>query len=98
MYVAKNFDTDQFIPGVESFSRREIREIMEWEFPDVKNWGIVRVDRCRGCGRDNRDTYVDERRDYYGISTGHWCDSCFNSSAYPYRRDAYDPYNEMGTR
>ena len=44
--------------------------------------------KCRECG----SVWVDERHDHYGISTGHWCDKCYDSPKYPYRKDGYfDP-------
>jgi hypothetical protein len=43
---------------------------------------------CRGC--ETKD--VEDRNDHYGNSTGAWCDSCYNSGKYPYRKDDYfDP-------
>lgn len=53
---------------------------------------------CKGCGIEE---YVDSwsqieyhqwhRTDYYGMSTGHYCDKCFATN-YPYRKDVYyDP-------
>ena len=45
--------------------------------------------RCRGCdGKDN----VQDRYDAYGYGTGDWCDGCYESGRYPYRKDRYfDP-------
>jgi hypothetical protein len=44
--------------------------------------------KCRHCG----DVNAEERFDHYSITTGYWCDSCYDSKAYPYRKDAYyDP-------
>lgn len=76
----------------------ELADRMEWEFPPETSWRHVKIHECRGCDKNDLDDYVPERFDYYGITTGHWCESCYNSGKYPYRRDAYDPYNEYGTR
>jgi hypothetical protein len=40
---------------------------------------------CNKC--DSTD--VEMRHCYYGIPTGYWCDSCYNSNKYPYRKDRY---------
>lgn len=84
--------TDKVI--TEAHSQFELSENMEFIFQDHTDWRMITVYGCRGCESD--DAY--ERSDYYGISTGHWCDHCYNSIKYPYKKDAYDPYNEMGTR
>lgn len=47
--------------------------------------------RCRNCD----STEASERNDYYGISTGHWCENCYQNN-YPYRRDAYYDYLNAG--
>lgn len=45
---------------------------------------------CRGCGKC--DNSVHERFDAYGITTGFWCNKCYDSDEYPYRKDHYfDP-------
>jgi hypothetical protein len=45
--------------------------------------------RCRGC--DSKEN-VQEQCDAYGYSTGYWCDECYDSDKYPYRKDKYfDP-------
>ena len=46
---------------------------------------------CRGCNKE-----ADERHDAYGISTGYWCDDCYENN-YPYRKDQYD-YEAYGER
>ena len=52
---------------------------------------------CRGC---NEETEMHRpigehwwaRYDAYGIFTGVYCDKCYNSDKYPYRKDEYyDP-------
>jgi hypothetical protein len=96
IYQALDWNTHEVLETANS--RSELCDVMEWAHPEVENWQLVAHDVCRGCQTDSRVAYVTERFDHYGITTGHWCESCYNSSRYPYRKDAYDPYNEMGTR
>lgn len=65
-----------------------------------------KVLNCKGRGCTKHDTYPAHmpithhpwwRRDAYGISTGPYCNECYENN-YPYRKDEYDPHNEMGTR
>ena len=44
-----------------------------------------RIHTCKGCEED----FAEERNDAYGIFTGYWCDSCYESDKYPYRKDRY---------
>ena len=52
---------------------------------------------CRGCRAEEEmhrpiDMHWWARRDAYGIFTGIYCDDCYNSDKYPYRKDGYhDP-------
>lgn len=41
--------------------------------------------KCKGCGT----VHAYERHDYHGITTGYWCDDCYDSDKYPYRKDRY---------
>lgn len=41
---------------------------------------------CRGC--QSCKPTVEERHDYYGITTGHWCDDCYENN-YPYKKERY---------
>jgi hypothetical protein len=50
---------------------------------------------CRGC-QTKQD--VEEQCDAYGYSTGYWCDSCYESDRYPYRRDRYFDSSYAGER
>ncbi len=53
---------------------------------------------CRGCEQQEQVQSWGEvkyhpwhRSDAYGLSTGHYCDECYENN-YPYRRDRYyDP-------
>ena len=53
---------------------------------------LRKVVTCRGC-----DSEGHPQHDAYGISTGHWCYSCYDSPKYPYRKDRYD-YEAYGER
>lgn len=51
---------------------------------------------CRGCGKTDRLELPSDRRhhpwqriDFHGISTGEWCDKCYENGNYPYRKDDY---------
>ena len=52
-----------------------------------------RVIPCRGCDKNEGELM----HDAYGIPTGHWCYSCYDSPKYPYRKDRYD-YEAYGER
>jgi hypothetical protein len=47
--------------------------------------------KCRGC----QTVYAEERFDAYGITTGHWCDDCYENN-YPYRKDRYPTMEHDG--
>ena len=40
----------------------------------------VKEHKCEGCGMSTQK----ERFNAVGISTGYWCDKCFESENYPY--------------
>ena len=50
-------------------------------------------EKCRGC----ETVHASEMHDAYGITTGYWCDDCYNSSKYPYKKHRYD-YASNGER
>ena len=55
--------------------------------------------QCRGCNQshdENPNIYAHMRYDAYGIPTGYWCDECYESDKYPYRRDKYYDYLNAG--
>ena len=52
--------------------------------------------KCRGC--ETIGNGVDERCDAYGYGTGDWCDVCYNSNKYPYRKDRYFDPSYAGER
>lgn len=53
---------------------------------------------CKGCGKESTEGLEQhalryhkwQRYDHYGILTGKFCDKCYNSNKYPYRKDAYE--------
>lgn len=50
---------------------------------------------CSGKGCESTDTT--ERTDFYGLSTGYWCDDCYENN-YTYRKDAYFDPSYAGER
>jgi len=61
--------------------------------------------RCEGCEKKEEGIrpithHWWARSDYYGIFTGLYCDDCYNSDRYPYKKDRYptveyDGYGEQ---
>lgn len=79
----------------EFFMREDAIDVIENDF----SWDthmIYEVIPCRGCESDDSE----ERRDWYGMSTGYWCDSCYDSSRYPYKKSRYatEEYDGYGER
>ena len=52
----------------------------QWDF------NVVSIHSCRACGEDKDD--VQERSDFYGIFTGHYCEDCYEND-YPYKKERY---------
>jgi len=46
---------------------------------------VQKVIPCRGCKSD--DSIL--RSDAYGITTGYWCEPCYNGKKYPYKKYKY---------
>lgn len=59
---------------------------------DCHEWSSI---PCKGCST-KKD--VSEQKDAYGYSTGYWCNSCYESDRYPYRRDRYFDASYAGER
>ena len=90
------------IPVLQSWheSQEEAKEELEdckkfW--PNSQFWiepgtNYIR-EKCRGCGT----VHANECHDAYGITTGFWCDECYDSDKYPYKKDRYD-YEAYGER
>lgn len=78
-------------------AEKELQQCKEF-WPNSEFWIEPGTDyinnKCRGCG----PVHAIEQHDHYGISTGYWCDSCYNSSKYPYRKDAYFDPSYAGER
>lgn len=76
-------------------AERELAEYQEM-WPDTHFEIIEGTDyitgKCRGC----QTPYASEQHDAHGITTGHWCDDCYNSSKYPYRKDKYPTMETHG--
>lgn len=99
------FERDPEMKNVKYFeSKSEVREVEE-EFPaaeDMKGWHkfdgqlimCSDVHSCRGCQTIGHE--VEERHDAHGITTGQWCDACYNSSKYPYKKEKYYDYLDAG--
>jgi hypothetical protein len=54
--------------------------------------------RCRECGTKDTKEIVESRCDAYGYGTGDWCDKCYDSDKYPYRKDRYFDPSYAGER
>ena len=88
--------TEYGIPVLQSW--HETKKEAEQEMADYKRiwpeaeWNMVQGTdeinfKCHGC----ESIYCMEQHDHYGMSTGYWCDDCYEHN-YPYRKDAYfDP-------
>ena len=55
--------------------------------------GIFREIGCRGCLEYKDDTQ--ERFDFFGITTGYYCDGCYENN-YPFRKDRYPTIEHDG--
>lgn len=82
MYRIVNVKTEE--TWAEFYILSDAEDAYDYEGLTPENYSIIYVTPCRSCGRD-----ADERYDFYGISTGHWCEECYESKEYPYRRDRY---------
>ena len=58
----------------------------------MSNYPVV----CRGCQKEDHDwegkpsQHYWARADHYGIYTGIYCDECYDSDRYPYKKHAYE--------
>jgi hypothetical protein len=89
-YILKNEKTNEQEEYFSSFEREEIIHWNEWNPDDCISYQLL---SCRGCSE-----YIDgvqERYDYHGISTGHYCHDCYENN-YPYRKDAYPTIETHG--
>ena len=79
-------------------AENELKNIQEWfphdEFRIEEGTDYIHT-KCKGC----QTVHAYERTDHYGISTGHWCDKCYDDpSKYTYRKDAYYDPSYAGER
>lgn len=73
----------------ECYSTYEAEDIIE----DLEEgYYYKEVHQCKGCSSEEPEP----RYDAYGYSTGDWCDKCYDSSKYPYRKDRYYDYLNAG--
>lgn len=68
----------------EFHSRSEAIDCFKWGEVSENDYSIIYLTPCKSCGND-----ADEKYDFYGISTGYWCDECYNSNKYPYKKQKY---------
>ena len=82
MYRIVNTKTEE--TWAEFYVLSDAEDAYDYEGLAFEDYSIIYVTPCRNCGAD-----ADERYDFYGISTGHWCEECYEGNEYPYRRDRY---------
>mgnify|MGYP003135794577 CR=1 FL=1 len=51
------------------------------------DWFIYKEHSCKGCG-EFKENDTEERTDWYGIYTGHYCEDCYENN-YPYKKERY---------
>tara|TARA_R110002020_G_scaffold22078_1_gene74704 strand:+ start:778 stop:1092 length:315 start_codon:yes stop_codon:yes gene_type:complete len=71
----------------------ELREMIEFEGWEDDEHSYFQVHTCRGGGCEAE--YAEERHDAHGITTGHYCDECYENN-YPYRKDKYPTIETHG--
>ena len=92
-YRATNTKTQEVI---ESPFADELSDIIEYNNWNPGDWDIIKLFNCRGCKSYDEDIHIYEREDAHGITTGHWCEPCYDSSNYPYRKDKYPTIETHG--
>lgn len=70
----------------EAHSQYELDDFFEYSEHEWHEFDTVEVHSCKGCSETKED--VQERSDYHGIFTGHYCEDCYENN-YPYRKDDY---------
>ena len=86
-YQVKCMKSDNVL--FESFLIEECQQWIEWE--DIQEFYVYKFITCRGCDEEGYEHY-----DAHGISTGHWCNDCYESDRYPYRKDRYPTIETHG--
>lgn len=89
-YKAINTKTDETI---ETPFSDELDEIIEYEGWLWGDYHVIEVFKCKG--KKCQSTETSQRYDYHGITTGHFCDDCYENN-YPYRKDAYPTIETHG--
>jgi hypothetical protein len=94
MYIGK--DGQSFVDDVDEaigfYSKYEAIEMLRDTgkvtcLEDEWRYNLIKSIPCRGCEKHETS---DMRYDAYNIETGHWCNPCYDSDKYPYRKDKYD--------
>jgi hypothetical protein len=80
--------------------QEEIQPIVDeqLDITDAEEWDIsVNKDHaCKGCQEyEDGQKGVQERHDAHGITTGHYCEDCYEDN-YPYRKDKYPTLETHG--
>ena len=88
-YEIYSYKTDELVNTVYDLMEAQ----MEVDMLGADEYYYVTLHACKtiDCKHD-----ANERFDAYGITTGWWCDSCFNSNKYPYRKDKYPTIETHG--
>ena len=78
----------------EFYTREDAVDCVDFEFSFATH-SIIQVVSCRCCDREGH-----ERHDWYGISTGYWCDECYWSNRYKFKKQRYatQEYDGFGER
>ena len=82
MYRIYNISENKYEESYGVFSTREeaweALDYLEHKDPEYKfNYNVVEYLQCRTCGSEG-----DMRYDYYGITTGVYCDTCYTCLLY----------------
>jgi hypothetical protein len=89
-YKILDMNTDKELG--QAYCQEEINELVEYLGLENGDYYVNQVIPCRGCKSDE----AMEQSDAHGISTGYWCDPCYNSSKYPYKKDRYPTIETHG--
>ena len=75
----------------------ETEEVIQSKGWEQEDCSVSPMHTCRGkgCETNEMDEMIHERYDWYGISTGHYCNGCYKSN-YPYRKDRYPTIEHDG--
>lgn len=82
--IAKAQNEQELMMRIGELMYCPVTEYVEME-EDILDY--IRSVKCRHTSCNSLHGY--ERFDAYGITTGNWCDACYESGRYPYRKDRY---------